>query len=511
MKKITLLVSLALVTICLPIISFGQVGSLDLTFDTDGKVTTPISTTNLSDNARAVAIQSDGKIVVAGYSFLGGADYDFAVVRYNADGTLDTSFDTDGKVTTAISSADEDQAYAIAIQSDGKIVVAGYTRDISTYSFAVVRYNSDGSLDNSFDSDGIVVTVIGGIIDVAYSIAIQSDGKIVVAGYSFQNGNNDFAVVRYNIDGSIDTSFDTDGIVTTPVGSLVDMGYAVAIQSDGKIVVAGHSLISSNNYDFSVVRYNTDGSLDVSFDTDGKVITPITTNSDDKAYSLAIQSDGKIVLAGYSYIGALYSYALTRYNSDGSLDTGFDTDGVTTTSFGGETDIAYSVLVQSDGKILASGYSFNGTDNDFAVACYNSDGSLDPGFDTDGIVTIPVGSSVDMGYAAALQADGKIIIAGQSSSGANNDDFAVVRLNSINTAEINTINNIKLSVYPNPADETLYIKSDYPSDIIITSINGKVVCHTAIENGSTIDISTYAPGVYFIRTTEGKTMKFIKE
>jgi len=156
-----------------------------------------------------------------------------------ADGDLDTSFDSDGKVTTNFGGSDA--AYAVAVQPDGKIVVGGYPHNGSNYDFGVARYNSNGSLDTTFHSDGIVTTPIGSGNDLGYGIAIQSDGKIVVAGLSHNGSNYDFAVVRYNTDGTLDTTFHSDGIVTTPIGSGDDGGCGIAIQSDGKIVVAGYS------------------------------------------------------------------------------------------------------------------------------------------------------------------------------------------------------------------------------------------------------------------------------
>ena len=165
----------------------------------------------------------------------------WALIRWlAAAGDLDTSFDSDGKVTTAIGSA-MTLLRSVAIQSDGKIVAAGYSDNGSNYDFALVRYNTDGSLDTSFDSDGKVTTAIGSGNDSAFSVAIQSDGKIVAAGYSTTVVTDDFALVRYNTDGSLDTSFDSDGKVTTAIGSGDDDAFSVAIQSDGKIVAAGYS------------------------------------------------------------------------------------------------------------------------------------------------------------------------------------------------------------------------------------------------------------------------------
>jgi uncharacterized delta-60 repeat protein len=389
-------------------------GDLDTSFSSDGKVTTAVGLGD--DGAHSVVLQSDGKIVAAGYS----TDV-FAVVRYNIDGSLDTTFDTDGKVTTAIGSFDS--AYSVVVQSDGKIVAAGYSDNGSKYDFAVVRYNTNGSLDTTFDTDGKVTTAIGSGTDIAYSVVLQSDGKIVVAGYSYNGTNDDFAVVRYNTDGSLDTTFDTDGIVTTAIGSNIDRANSVVVQSDGKIVAAGYSY-NGSNFDFAVVRYNTNGSLDTTFDTDGKVTTAIGSGTD-AAYSVVLQSDGKIVVAGNSRIGSNDDFAVVRYNTNGSLDTTFDTDGKVTTAIGSGTDEARSVVVQSDGKIVAAGYSDNGPNFDFAVVRYNTNGSLDTTFDTDGKVTTAVGLGDDEAYSVVLQSDGKIVAAGYSDNGPN-FDFAVV-------------------------------------------------------------------------------------
>ena len=385
-------------------------GSLDSSFDSDGKVITVFGASN--ESANSIAIQGDGKIVVAGASN-NGANNEFAVARYNTNGSLDSSFDSDGKVTTTIGSNAE--AYSVAIQSDGKIVVAGNTIIGGRDKIAVARYNTDGSLDSSFDSDGKVTTTIGEA-DYATSVVVQSDGKIVVAGSSATGGNSDFALIRYNSDGSLDSSFDP---AITPIGSSSDEAYSVAIQSNGKIVVAGYSENGSHR-EIAVLRYNTDGSLDSSFDSDGKITT--TIGSDDLAKSVAVQSDGKIVVAGSSETEENSDFALMRYNSDGSPDSSFVP---AVTPIGTSSDFANSVAIQSDGKIVVAGSSNNGSDNEFAVARYNTDGSLDSSFDSDGKVTTAIGSG-DFAFSAAIQSDGKIVVVGSSNNGSN-DDFAILR------------------------------------------------------------------------------------
>ncbi len=327
-------------------------GTLDTDFGNGGTVTTNFSydeeNGNSSDYACAAAVQSDGKIVVAGSS-----DGDFALARYNADGSLDTGFGNGGMVTTDFS-GQEDKAYTMAIQSDGKIVLAGRSNG---WYFVLARYNADGSLDANFGSGGKVITQFEAGGADAESLTIQSNGKIVVAG-RICNGCY-FAVARYNTDGSLDSTFGDDGMVTT---EFAGAAYAAAVQSDGKIVVAGYT---ANGIAFALVRYNADGSLDTSFGSDGKVQTNF--GGTDFAYALAIQADGKIIAAGFRHTGnpSNYDFALARYNADGSLDTTFDGDGTVTTNLGG-LDIARSMVLQSDGRIVVAGYAMN----DFAVARY---------------------------------------------------------------------------------------------------------------------------------------------
>ncbi|MCP4963800.1 MAG: hypothetical protein GY926_01025, partial [bacterium] len=373
----------------------------------DGIVTTSI---NYGARWHSVTQQDDGKILVAGRVTVSGLPqiHDFALARYNTDGSLDTAFGGDGIVTLAIGPWN-DFNYSVAVQSDGNILVAGYSESESEQAnFAVVRYTADGSLDTTFDSDGIVTTDFATRDDFAYDVTVQSDGKVLVAGFS-KDGDFDFALTRYNVDGSLDTSFDTDGIVTTDFGSSTDTGYSVTVQSDGKILLAGRSN-SDSDYDFALVRYNADGSLDTTFDTDGKLTTDFGSG-DDWGRDVAVQSDGKILVVGEGFNGSNMDIGLVRYNADGSLDTSFDSDGIVTTDFGSEDD-GRSVTVQSDGKILVAGYSWNGSNQEFILIRYNADGSLDPTFDTDGIVATVPESGSSYGYSVTVQSDGKILVSG---------------------------------------------------------------------------------------------------
>jgi uncharacterized delta-60 repeat protein len=502
---------------------FNTNGTLDTTFSVDGKTTTSFGN---NDRANSVLIQSDGKIVAAG-SWDGGFS-DFALTRYNTDGTLDSTFSGDGLVNLTFSNTSffgqAEFATSVRQQADGKLLLVGYTNSNTTLGendFALARINTDGSLDTTFSSDAKVTTDVGGSIDVARDSVIQPDGKLIVAG----SYNDRMVLTRYNIDGSLDTSFSDDGKAFGVTGS----AYGVALQTDGKIVIGGDQSDS-----MTVSRFNADGGIDTSFGTGGTTIVPITTqqgrdllvqsdgnivmvgaeggnwktqvfsssgtvtsnlktlwggpsvsnaierqidgkylvagsvpgtsgsdfgvaryfsggiiavdasfgssgplNIDfggtDVANAIALQSDGRAIVAGYTSAGAGEDFALARINTDGTLDTTFDGDGKVTTNFG-NNDRANSVVIQSDGKIIAAG-SYDGGASDFAIARYNLNGSLDTTFDTDGRANFTFGTTTfgnaEFATSVKLQADGKIVVVGYTNSdtiqGVN--DFGIVRLN----------------------------------------------------------------------------------
>ncbi|GJE19528.1 cadherin-like domain-containing protein [Methylobacterium marchantiae] len=406
-----------------------------------GVVLTPVGTGGAV--GQSVTVQADGKILVAGTDSASGSGSgaDFTVVRYNIDGSLDTAFGTGGKVLTPVGpGASNDLSYSVTVQADGKIVVAGYSvGNGSSADFAVVRYNADGSLDTSFGpgKTGTIATPVGtgASNDYAYSATVQADGKILVAGNGIGARDNDFGVVRYNSDGSLDTTFGTGGKVLTPVGadSLLDAAYSITVQADGKIVAAGTAGDSRGNV-FAVVRYNADGSLDTGFNGTGKVVSAIGGT----AQSVTVQADGKIVVAGTSVgSGFARDFAVVRYTVDGSLDTTFGPDGtgtiLTPVGAGASQDFGYSVTVQADGKIVVVG-SGQGADgsSDFALVRYTADGRLDTGFGPNGtgkvLTPVGVGASYDEGRSVTVQADGKIVVVGQA-TGNRGQDFAVVRYN----------------------------------------------------------------------------------
>jgi uncharacterized delta-60 repeat protein len=286
-------------------------GSLDTSFGQNGKKKTYFFG---SDHATGVAIQGDGKIVVVGDavdSFTpAGA---FAVARYNPNGTLDTTFSGDGKQTTSF--PDYAAANAVALQDDGKIVVAGSNQELNQgslgydYNFALARYNPNGSLDPSFSGDGKQTTDFGGY-DQAYGVAIEDDGRIVAAG---QGGNSHFALARYDANGSLDPTFSGSGKVTTGFGfGPDDAANGIAVQGDGKIVAAGRTSGGATSSDFALARYNPNGTLDRSFSGNGKQTTGF--GGYDAANAVALQAHGKIVAVGQGRgSDGTNDFALARY------------------------------------------------------------------------------------------------------------------------------------------------------------------------------------------------------
>jgi uncharacterized delta-60 repeat protein len=325
-------------------------GDLDPTFGNGGIVITRDSSNYQINFAYGMAIQSDGKIIIVGDGVRNppsAMNWDSAVVRYNPDGSLDTSFGGTGIVITQLS-IDYDAAQLVAVQADGKIVVAGTRANCYScldYSLAVVRYNPDGSLDTSFNGTGIVIT--SGVAS-AGGLAIQADGKIVAAGY----GGNDIAVVRYNSNGSLDTIFNGTGKILIPKGNGNSYAPSVVLQADGKVVVT-RSGYNGSVIDFTIFRYKTDGSPDTTFNGTGQV-----TTSGFAGGELALQPDGKIVVAGSSYDSSVGDrLAVARFNPDGSLDTSFNGTGIVITSAG--AGAAQGLAIQSDGKIVTGGSNFS--------------------------------------------------------------------------------------------------------------------------------------------------------
>jgi uncharacterized delta-60 repeat protein len=423
-----------------PSVAVAAAASLDTSFGGDGRVTTDFGGAG-NDRASDVALQPNGRIVAAGSSVITVENFveihDFAISRYFINGRLDDFFSGDGKVTTDFGGGTDDRANSLAVwlngSFNGQVVAAGSTTPApgeGVDDFAIARYNPNGTLDRSFGGDGKVITDFGGS-DRAFGVTIQTDGKVVAAGdSSVAFGDPHFALARYNRNGTLDTSFGGDGKVTTNFAG-GGVALAVEIQPDGKIVVVGY--VGRNaGPDFALARYNRKGTLDTSFGRNGKVTTDFR-GAGDFAEDLALQADGKIVAAGSTVATVdevFHDFALARYNSNGTLDTSFSGDGKVITRFGGING-ASGVGVQPDGKIVAAGGGLaagsGAPDDDFAIARYNPNGTLDRSFGGDGKVTTDFGGH-DAALGMTIQTNGRIVAAGFTSpDGSSQAHFALAR------------------------------------------------------------------------------------
>ena len=451
---------------------FNPDGTPDNSFSGDGKLVT-----NLIGNAgaAAVAVQQDGKIVIAGYFNKAGV-ISMAIARYLPDGNIDLAFADNG--FRFITSGWNSVAKAIAIQNDGKIIAAGFTlNDLNIMKFMLVRLNTDGSLDPGFAGDGIQISNFSDEDALINALTLQADGKLVVAGGALTSSRQDFIVGRYNADGSLDNSFSNDGIdlpgvnenqstagasasslAIQPNGKILvagtylySMAYAVAayhmdgtldnnfgasgimkdfkhsgrtsfeasaVQPDGKIITAGVTQMSPEALDFIVIRYNKDGSYDMSFSGDG-VVMPRFGTGGAEAKAIAIQPDGKIVVAGYFWNGSngKFDMALIRLNPDGTPDNTFSGDGQVLTHIR-DYNIATDMVLQPDGKIVIAGYTASNVGGiDVGIVRYNSDGTLDNRFSGDGMLTADLGSDNDQVVGLLLRPDGKLVVVGNGQTG----------------------------------------------------------------------------------------------
>jgi len=390
-------------------------GVLDPTLDGDGKVLTYIG---VDTRVHDLVLQPDGKILVAG-STQTTTGYDFALVRYTIDGSLDPTFNGNGIVTTDF--GDDDYGIAVTLQPDGKILVAGYSGGGLDPSidgdFALARYLPNGSLDTTFHGDGKVTTDFYGHSDISNAVAVQPDGKVILAGgaaigttYSYY----DFALARYTETGALDPSFGNHGKTTIDFHGYHDMVNSIGVQDDGKILAVGYTGYSTPASDFAIARYTSAGSLDTTFGYEGKVITDFD-GCMDYAYGLALLPDGRFVVAGRSdHYNIIHNFVLSRYFSNGSLDISFGLAGKVASDFSGMAHGAYDLAMQSNGKILVAGVvHLETTTDDYGIARYNPNGSLDLGFGVDGLITTDI-FGYDEAEAMKLLPDGRIVVAGYS-------------------------------------------------------------------------------------------------
>jgi len=495
-------------------------GSIDSTFNSYTGIFT--SSTLGNNEATCISIFPDERILLGGHSEILIDTSDLIAIQYNPGGDIDPRFWSAGK----LSLTDNIKYLTVnssVIQSDENVFFAGSLYDPFkfTVEFVFLRYSSN----NDFKIVSTTIADFGSGSSYCQSLLEQPDGKFVLSGYAFTDHNYDFALLRYNNEGSgLDSSFGTGGKVTTDIGVNQDYAYASALQSDGKIILCG-TTYNNKQWQIALVRYNPDGSLDQSFGSSGIVLTALH-DSDDEAKSIAIQADGKIIVAGYTRDNKKYNFALVRYNKNGNLDSTFGKYGIVETPIGSGDAEANGVVIESDGKIVAAGYSSNGKDDDFTLACYNPDGSLDKNFGTGGITTTDFGFGDDHCNAVALQSDGAIVAAGYAFNGTDKD-YAVARyLPDLSLGVIDRkLPQSITTIYPNPIHSTATLQYELtksqPITIKLYDILGNeraVFINDQIrsEGKNTEQIifpNGIPPGSYYLRieTSEGVvSMKVIK-
>jgi uncharacterized delta-60 repeat protein len=431
---------LVLSAVCVSSNVFGQYGTLDTTWGGGlGYVKTAIlspTTSNATDSARAIAVQLDGKVVVAGVC--APSAYNACVARYNTNGTLDTSFNATGYATYPITGGDANfQATGIALTPYGQILIVYGCKDTSTPpidQFCAIRFSVDGTVDTSFGTNGLLRTTLSTNGNYPSSVAYQSDGRIILSGRC----GNRICALRFPEDGSaLDTSFGASGIAltsATATGQTDRESIAMTLDFNDRVLLAG---TCNPNTVFCVSRFTKDGAVDTSFGSNGIVAANVFNGAASYAYAIALQNGGEILLTGKTFntIAGVnrFDHATVRYTVDGAVDTTFGTNGVVVTRVGDWDGTATSaVLSQADGKIVIAGYcqDFPARRDRFCLVGYNADGSLDTSFNGTGISKLPLVGDRDKAYAMTLGRDGKLLVAGDCRyTGSTKTYFCVARYN----------------------------------------------------------------------------------
>jgi uncharacterized delta-60 repeat protein len=402
----------------LPLLGLGAPGDLDPTFAAGGRAT--FAPTSGTDFARGVVVQTDGKIIIVGWSEPPGFGPSAYVGRFHSNGTADSSFGVNGFVFVP---GVDSRAWAVTLQQDGKIVVAGSRYVSGNFDSALWRLNADGTFDATFGGSSGITVQMGFYSDEFYDVAIQPNLQIVAVGSGREDLDHDFTIARFNfLDGSLDTSFSSDGVVFTPMDAVNDAARGVALQPDGRIIVAGQGGPTTSTSSLAIARYNTDGSLDTTFDGDGKLLRNFSNS--EAAFDVKVQADGKIVVGGE----AIGIFSIMRFNPNGTTDFSFNGNG--RSDFGFTASNARSIHIQQNGKILGAGFGHAGATRFIAVVRVNTDGSRDASFGAgNGFVTTDFGPSTNSeAQAAAIQPDGKLIAAGHVIGGSfPNWDIALAR------------------------------------------------------------------------------------
>ena len=488
----------------------AQFGAIDATFATNGFTLTDVVADNL-ENSNSCVVRSNGKILLSGDSEILGEERKLTLVQYNPDGTLDQSFATGGILRfTAPDFYAVDYQQSSVILPDGKILTAGSAAGNSTNNYknvaSIVRFNENGTLDTTFGTNGIFT--FGNLtrhINIT-SIALQNDGKIIIGGRLWLPQSTATAVlIRANADGTLDPDFGTNGsteITADPHTYL----RSIALQSDGKIVSCGY-IYSDNQQPTQIIvtRCNANGTLDISFGTNGAIIANPGINS--RAEKVLVQSDAKILVTGMLNLNIPNgSFAALRYNPNGTIDSTYGTNGLSFQD--GYNDVATTAILQPDGKLIIGGLSGNRpvSPSEFMLKRYNTDGSVDTTFGNAGILLSDFNNNGNnVCQALAMQGD-KLIAGGWS----NDEQYAVARYTLTENLGINPNAMLTLQVYPNPATDFIAVGGNalIGKKYQILDLNGKITA-TGTISVNRIPVSQLQKGLYLFKVEDGRAEKIL--
>lgn len=424
------------------------------------------------DEANAVALDAQGRAVIAGEADIPGTlawdatkpRRNMAIARIDAQGDLDPTFGSGGRTTLGFGNGNlppayqDNEVFDVVTLADGSIITVGDGNVLyeqanpqrNNIDVVVAKLGPGGNPDASFNGTGFASTRAPSSArraDSGRALAVQPDGKVVVAGFGIPNpGNTDALVARFNQNGTLDNSFGTGGVVAFDFGGgRDDRAYDVALQPDGKILIAGHATVGVVNgnevTDLLAARLLTNGTLDPSFGSGGKVLHDHGTDGQEFGWALALQPDGRFLIGGYTQVGTQTDVSITRFNADGSVDRTFGSDGVAAQHIGTGSDAFTHIELQPDGSILGTGYAKETADGgyDMLVARFHPDGSHDTTFGPDDYQLFSFGTGNDIGRGAALRPDGRLLVAGSGSDGDDIDFVAMqIRQPTTTTLELTT-------------------------------------------------------------------------
>jgi uncharacterized delta-60 repeat protein len=483
--------------------ALAQYGEIDPSFGNNGFVEIAIGP-YLDSKIRDTKLDSEQNIFSVG-SAHNGTFSELFVLKLLPNGSPDNSFSGDGKATIPSFNTNT-FGTCLSIDSQNRIVVAGHHYAVPYQQVFLARFLSNGTIDNTFGENGTLSIPIGNNNAYCNDVTIDNNDRIVIAGYvNFDNLGEDFFVMRFDNTGNFDTSFGNNGIV----GNVNDIssGYHpnLAIQEDNKIIVAGTGGIAGTPH-YCVLRFNTDGSLDSDFNNDG-IVTTFIAGEYNSPYGVALRSDGSIITGGLSGYWQSVDISFSQYSDNGDLDTSFGNNGTLTQNVNGGTDQVTDLILQPDEKMLAS-VATVGPDGtyDYFVIRYNVDGTLDNTFGLSGLVQVEFPNIDARAESLVLQNDGKIVVAGYSQT-INTNYTAFVRLSSGLPVDIDErTSKPSTQIYPNPTTHYLTIRDNHGpiGSVRFFDIYGKEIHpRCAQSDKSQWDLSSLSSGNYFLQITIG--------